>query len=69
MVMKGSRSKDNCYLWIYQNREDPLTCLMSKIDETKLWHQKIGDFNLKSIKKIVFREAIKVFPNMLGTEF
>lgn len=38
VVMKGSRSKDNCYLWISLNKEDPSTCIIITVDETKLCH-------------------------------
>ena len=62
--MKGSRSKDNCYLWISHSRQDTSTYLMPKVDETKLWHQKLGHLNIKSMKKIVFEEAIKGFPKL-----
>lgn len=64
VVMKGSRSKDNYYLLISHNREYPSTCMISKINETKLWHQKLGHLNLKSMKKIVSEESIKGLPNL-----
>lgn len=38
MLMKVSRSKYNCYLWAYQNKNQPSTCLVYKEDETKQWH-------------------------------
>lgn len=60
--MKGLRSKVSCSLWISLNKEDPATCLMTKVDETKLWHQKIGHLNLKSMKKTILEEAVKGLP-------
>jgi hypothetical protein len=36
VIMRGVRSKDNCYLWVPRET----TCLMTKEDEIKLWHQK-----------------------------
>lgn len=40
------------------------TCFISKVDEAKLWHQKIGHLNLKSMKKIIFEDAIKGFSKL-----
>lgn len=64
VLRKGTRSKDNCYLWIYQNKSQPLTCLISKIDETKLWHQKLGDLDLKSMRKIISEDDVRGLPNL-----
>ncbi|MCH81590.1 gag-pol polyprotein [Trifolium medium] len=52
-VMKGYRSKDNCYLWQSQQKNQSDSCMMTKEDETKLWHQKLGHLNLKSMRKII----------------
>jgi len=30
VLMKGARSKDNCYMWIPQNKKQSSTCLISK---------------------------------------
>ncbi|PNX99239.1 gag-pol polyprotein, partial [Trifolium pratense] len=62
-VMKGSRSKDNCYLWQSQKNQG-VTCMMTKEDETKLWHQKLGHLNLKSMNKIITEEANRGLPNL-----
>jgi hypothetical protein len=51
VLMRGARSKDNCYLWVSQQEAHVSTCLISKDDEVKLWHQKLGHLNLKGIKK------------------
>jgi hypothetical protein len=64
VLMKGTRSKDNCYLWAPQESEHPSTCLSSKEDEVKLWHQKLGHLNLRGMKKAIFVEAIKGLPNL-----
>jgi hypothetical protein len=41
ILMRGTKSKDNCYLWVPQNEEAHLSsCLLSTEDEIKLWHQK-----------------------------
>ncbi|MCH82645.1 gag-protease polyprotein [Trifolium medium] len=36
VLMKGIRSKDNCYLWVPQHSEVSSTCLMSKEDGVQL---------------------------------
>jgi hypothetical protein len=51
VLMRGARSKDNCYLWVSQQEAHVSTCLISKDDEVKLWHQKLGHLNLRGIKK------------------
>lgn len=62
--MRGVRSKDNCYLWVPQETTYSFTCLMSKEDEIKLWHQKLGHMNLKGMKKIMLEEAITGLPKL-----
>jgi hypothetical protein len=65
VLMKGARSKNNCYLWIPQETANSsTTCLTSKEDEVKLWHQKLGHLNLKGVKKIISEEAIRGLPKL-----
>ncbi|MCI17606.1 gag-pol polyprotein [Trifolium medium] len=40
VLMKGVKSKDNCYLWVPQESAYYSTCLMTKEVEVNLWHQK-----------------------------
>ncbi|CAJ2652046.1 unnamed protein product [Trifolium pratense] len=63
LLMKGVRSRDNCYLWIPKEEEVP-TCLISKEDEVKLWHQKLGHLHLKGMKKAIAKEAIRGLPKL-----
>ncbi|KAK2435400.1 gag-protease polyprotein [Trifolium repens] len=37
LLMKGTRSEDNCYLWVPQETTKPTTCPVSQVDEAKLW--------------------------------
>jgi hypothetical protein len=62
--MKGSRSRDNCYLWIPEETAHSTTCLISQEEEVKLWHQRLGHLNLKGMKKIVSKEAIRGLPKL-----
>ncbi|MCI17065.1 gag-pol polyprotein, partial [Trifolium medium] len=64
LLMKGVRSKDNCYLWIPQEETNLSTCLTTKEDEVKLWHQKLGHLNLRSMKKAISEEAIRGLPKL-----
>jgi hypothetical protein len=61
-IMKGSRSKDNCYLWQSQHKKQGISCMITKEDETKLWHQKLGHLNLKSMRKLIIENAVRGLP-------
>ncbi|XP_057452263.1 uncharacterized protein LOC130744085 [Lotus japonicus] len=64
VIMIGVRSKDNCYIWSPQNKALTSMCLMSKKDEVKLWHKKLGHLNPKSMKKVISKEAIRGLPRL-----
>jgi transposase InsO family protein len=65
ILMKGRRSKDNCYHWVSPNEKSNLTaCLLSKDDEVKLWHQKLGHLHLRGMKKAISAGAIRGLPNL-----
>ena len=42
MIMRGTRSKDNFYMWLSQEECRMSRCLLSKEEEAKLWHKKLG---------------------------
>jgi len=62
--MRGTRSKDNCYLWIPKEEANMSTCLVSKEEKVKLWHQKLGHLNLKGMKKAISVDAIRGLPKL-----
>ncbi|KAK2426713.1 putative mitochondrial protein [Trifolium repens] len=64
LMLRGSRSKDNCYLWMPHEEALSSTCLVSKEDEVQLWHQKLGHLNLKGMKKAMTAEAIRGLPKL-----
>jgi len=68
VIMKGTRSKDNCYSWIPKEIVKSSTCLISKDEEVKLWHQKLGHLNLRSMKRIKKEEDIKGLPKFQREE-
>jgi len=64
VLMRGTRSKDNCYLWVSQEESFISSCLLSKEEEIKLWHQRLGHLHLKGIKKAITSEAIRGLPDL-----
>jgi len=66
--MKGTRSKDNFYLWVSQEQVLISSCMLSKDEEVRLWHQKLGHLNMQGIKKAISLEAIRGIPKMEITE-
>ena len=54
VLMKGTRSKDNCYMWTSQKKCQMPKGLISKDEEVKLWHQRLGHLNLKRMKRVIF---------------
>ena len=56
--MKGVRSLDNCYVWSPIKDYKVQSCRITKVDEGKLWHKKLGHLNLRSMKKIITKKAI-----------
>jgi hypothetical protein len=41
---------------------------MTKEEEVKLWHQKLGHMNLKGMKRIMSEEAIRGLPKLIIEE-
>jgi hypothetical protein len=51
VVMRGVRSKNNCYLWVPQEQASSSSCLVTKEDKVRLCHQKIKYSNSTEMKK------------------
>jgi len=49
--MRGTRSKDNFYLWESQEEAFISTCLLSKEEEIKLWHQRLGHLKVRKTQE------------------
>ncbi|WJX12614.1 hypothetical protein P8452_03091 [Trifolium repens] len=64
LILRGTRSKDNCYLWMPQEEALTSTCQITTEDEVQLWHQKLGHLNLKGMKKAISVEAIRGLPKL-----
>jgi len=68
LSMKGKRSKDNCYLWVSQEQTLISSCMLSKDEQVRLWHQKLGHLNMQGMKKAISLEAIRGIPKLQITE-
>ena len=64
VLMRGTRSRDNCYLWVSQEEAYISTCLLSKEEEIKIWHQRLGHLHLNGMKKALSSEAIRGVPDL-----
>jgi hypothetical protein len=64
MLMKGTRSNGNCYLWVPQESEHHSTGLINKEDEVRQWNQKLGHPNLRGMKNATSVNTIKGLPNL-----
>jgi len=58
-VMEGSRSSDNCYMLTF-----PVAFLKTSLDDTKLWHEKLGHLNYRNLRKIVNIGAVRGVPKL-----
>lgn len=63
-TMKGTRSSNNYYMWKSQSKDQPLTCLITKEDETNWWNKTLGHLNLRSMINITYEKAINGHPNL-----
>ncbi|XP_057802840.1 uncharacterized protein LOC131018136 [Salvia miltiorrhiza] len=61
-VMRGQRSSDNCCLV-----DDP-KCNKAQIDESLLWHQKLGHTNFKNLDRLSKLEAVRGLPKIMQKE-
>ncbi|XP_057452420.1 uncharacterized protein LOC130744244 [Lotus japonicus] len=64
VVMRGTRSKDNCYMWASQDKAMSSKCLSTVKEEVILWHQKLGHSNPKGMKMIISTEGIRGLPKL-----
>jgi transposase InsO family protein len=68
-VMRGTRSKDNCYLWEPEVSNFSTTCSSAKEEQdVKLWHRRLGHLHLRGMKKIISKEAVRGIPKLLIDE-
>ncbi|XP_019172698.1 PREDICTED: uncharacterized protein LOC109168107 [Ipomoea nil] len=59
VVMEGTRSSDNCYVLTNET-----ACLISKTDESKLWHRRLGHINFRDMDKMIKLDAVRGIPKL-----
>ena len=65
VVMRGIRSKDNCYLWQPENTDISTMCPIIKEEkEMKLWQHKPGPLHLRRMKRAISMEAVRRTPKL-----
>ena len=60
VIMKGVRSKDNCYMWSSQETEYSSMCTLAKEEEVKIWHQRLGHPNSSFLKVLSSKNVLDV---------
>ena len=65
IVMKGVRSKDNCYLWEAENTNSSSVYSIAKEEkEVKLWQHKLGLLHLRRMKRAISMETVRRTPKL-----
>ena len=59
-VLEGFCSPDNCYTLISPSQ----TCQKVDSDDTKLWHERLGHLNYKSLKKLLDIGVVQGLPKI-----
>ncbi|GAA0159281.1 hypothetical protein LIER_43475 [Lithospermum erythrorhizon] len=60
LIMQGSRSTDNCYLWTPCHR-----ALTSQTQgDAELWHKRLGHTNYRNIRQLISRKAVRGLPQL-----
>ena len=59
--MKGARTSDNCY---GITSESGITYNSAKLDETELWHQRLGHVNFNDLSRLSSSELIRGIPKL-----
>jgi len=66
-LMGGERTSDNCYGIPNLSSDSQIICNKATIDESELWHQRLGHLNFTNMFKIASKEAVKDLPKMKDT--
>jgi hypothetical protein len=57
--MGGERTVDNCYGLPGLTSEPQIICNKVTIDDSELWHQRLGHLNFTDMVKIASKEIVK----------
>jgi hypothetical protein len=66
-LMGGERTINNCYGHPGFTSEPHIICKKATIDESELWHQRLGHLNFTDMFKIANKEIVKDLPKMEKT--
>lgn len=57
LIIEGIRSSDNCYVL-----STNLLCYRSFIDDTELWHQRLGHVNYQDMNQLINNDCVRGIP-------
>lgn len=63
VILTGLRTKDNVYI-IDESNPMESRCLMTKIQESQLWHRRMGHVNYRLLKMLSSQGIVKGIPNI-----
>jgi len=66
-IMGGERIADNCYGLPGLTTDPQIFCNKATIDDSELWHQRLGHLNFTNMLKIVGKDIVKDLPKMEKT--
>jgi len=67
-LMRGERTADNCYGLPGLTTDPQIFCNKATIDDSELWHQRLGHLNFSDMLKIAGKDVVKGLPKMEKTE-
>jgi hypothetical protein len=65
--MEVERTSDNCYGILGLSSDSQIICNKATIDESEMWHQRLGHLNFTDILKIASKEVVKDLPKIKDT--
>jgi hypothetical protein len=66
-LMGGEKTIDNCYGLPVLSSDSQIICNKATIDDSELWHQRLGHLNFTDMLKIASKEIVKDLPKMKET--
>jgi hypothetical protein len=66
-LIGGERTVDNCYGLPGLTTDPQIFCNKATIDDSELWHRRLGHLNFSDMLKIAGREIVKDLPKMEKT--
>jgi hypothetical protein len=66
-LMRGDRTADNCYGLPGLIFDPQIICIKATVDDSELWHQRLGHLNFTDMLKIASKEIVKDFPKIEKT--